>query len=64
LLQEVRMKDIESTKLEGSLVGASKLKLETVLDIRFNNYLNCFGRLQKLLYTRIGTDEFDRVFAR
>jgi len=55
------MRDIDASKLE---VQPGKLKVETVSDTRFAAYLNCFGRLQKLLYTRIGVDEFDRVFNR
>lgn len=61
LLQDIRMRDIDASKLE---VHPGKLKVETVSDTRFAAYLNCFGRLQKLLYTRIGVDEFDRVFNR
>jgi len=65
LLQQIRMMDIEDSKLEANSSGLKPVgKIETVSDTRFMKFFNCFCRTQTVLYTRIGVDELERLYAR
>lgn len=62
MMQDLRMKDIEESKFDHT--NPSKFKIETVGDTRFLHFFFCFARVQTILYTRIGVDEFDKLYAR
>lgn len=73
LLNELRSKDIEETKLEpsepssssGKRTGAAQhIQLDSVSERAFSRFSMCFFRTQNVLFTRIGIDELESLHSR